>query len=71
MSWISYTKHKINIKINIKNKTKLIDCIKEKLNKNGNKNANSTSYKIKKIASNEKFKFSCKFSSLIDLNPHS
>ena len=44
---------------------------KEKLNKNGNKNVNSTSYKIKKIAISEKFKFICRFRSVIDLNPHS
>jgi hypothetical protein len=50
---------------------KLIAFKKKKLNKRGNKNVNSTSYKIKKMHTKEKFRFNCMFTSDMDLNPHS
>ena len=50
---------------------KLVPSKKKKLNKKGNKNVNSTSYKIKKIQTKEKFKFTWIFISDIDLKPHS
>jgi len=44
---------------------------KKKLKSRGNKNINSTSYKIKKTQTIEKFKLICIFISEIALNPHS
>ena len=41
------------------------------LNKIGNNNKNSTSYKIKKIETNKKLTFIDKLISFIDLKPHS
>ena len=43
----------------------------EILNKNGNNNKNSTSYKIKKTHNIEKFILTWIWSSEIDLKPHS
>lgn len=45
--------------------------IKKKLKKNGYIKINSTSYKIKKTHTIEKFKFNCIFKSEIALKPHS
>ena len=57
----------------IKNKTIKNSKIKifEKLNKIGNKNVNSISYKIKNTHNIEKFKLICIFNSDNVLKPHS
>lgn len=58
---------------NIKNikKKYCTTVIEPMLNKKGNKNVNSMSYKIKKIHIIIKFKLIWKFKSEIDLKPHS
>jgi hypothetical protein len=55
----------------IKRIKKLVASKKKKLNKRGNKNVNSTSYKIRNIQTKEKFRFNCIFMSDMDLKPHS